>query len=701
MLENITEGKLAEDELRTERQRFQTLTEHAPFGMVIIDQEGTFKYINPKFREFFGYDLKDIPNGREWFRKSYPDPAYRHHIISVWIDDLKSFNTGEKKPRIFTVTCKGGTQKIIRFIPVALETGENLVTCEDITEPRQRERDLEAIVAMTTILRTAPTLTDLLPTLLNQILNLLRAEGVALAVRNATSGEILVEWANGSWSSWTGKRLPPGKGITGQVMKTSQLYLNNDMESDVLFEWHDLIGGLRAGVCIPLIAQEQTVGALWVGRKTSVDHSEERLLTAVGDLSANALCRVIVHEQTQKHLQHLTALRTIDMIINANLDLGRVFDVFLEQIITQLHVDAAAILQLNTSTWMLEYAAGSGFHTQAIQERRLRLGESHAGRAALECCLVSTRDPSGGQDACAGDQLLADETFLSCYAAPVISKGQVKGVLEIFHRAPLSPDLEWLEFLETAAGQLAIAIDNAELFNNLRLTNAELTLTYDAMLEGWSRALDLRDEQTEGHTQRVTEITFQLARAMEVSEAEMVNVRRGALLHDIGKMGIPDSILFKPGPLTAKEWEIMRRHPVIAYELLLPISYLRPALDIPYCHHEKWNGMGYPRGLKGEEIPLAARIFTVVDIWDALRSDRPYRPAWSEVKALDYLRSMSGRHFDPRVVDTFLKTEIWKTNQIVQLNSGLEGDEGFDEDRISGPLYPRTPQGWIEGFSRR
>src|SRR5208337_687918 len=123
-------------------------------------------------------------------------------------------------------------------------------------------------------------------------------------------------------------------------------------------------------------------------------------------------------------------------------------------------------------------------------------------------------------------------------------------------------------------------------------------------------------------------------RAMGLPEAEMVNVRRGALLHDIGKMGIPDSILFKPGPLTAKEWEIMRRHPGIAYELLLPIPYLRPALDIPYCHHEKWNGMGYPRGLKGEEIPLAARIFAVVDIWDALRSDRPYRSAWSEEKAL-------------------------------------------------------------------
>lgn len=177
----------------------------------------------------------------------------------------------------------------------------------------------------------------------------------------------------------------------------------------------------------------------------------------------------------------------------------------------------------------------------------------------------------------------------------------------------------------------------------------------DATIEGWSRALDLRDKETEGHSQRVTELTLRLARSMGISEAELVHVRRGALLHDIGKMGIPDNILLKPDPLTEEEWEIMRLHPVLAYDMLSPIDYLRPALDIPYCHHEKWDGTGYPNGLKGEQILLAARIFAVVDVWDALRSERPYRPGWPENKVIEYIREQAGKHFDPTVVEVFLK----------------------------------------------
>ncbi|MGA1874993.1 MAG: MASE3 domain-containing protein [bacterium] len=187
--------------------------------------------------------------------------------------------------------------------------------------------------------------------------------------------------------------------------------------------------------------------------------------------------------------------------------------------------------------------------------------------------------------------------------------------------------------------------------------NRELVHAYEDTLEGWILALDMRDKETENHTQRVTEITLSLARYMNFNREELVNVRRGALLHDIGKIGIPDSILHKPGPLTPEEWEIMRQHPVHAYNMLSPIFYLRPALDIPYEHHERWDGSGYPRGLKGEQIPPAVRIFSVVDVWDALSSDRPYRKGWPEHKVTEYICRQAGSHFDPTVVAAFQKFE--------------------------------------------
>jgi putative nucleotidyltransferase with HDIG domain len=236
-----------------------------------------------------------------------------------------------------------------------------------------------------------------------------------------------------------------------------------------------------------------------------------------------------------------------------------------------------------------------------------------------------------------------------------VAKGQVQGVLEIFNRTPLKPSAEWREFLEALAGQAAIAIDNLSLFQDLQESNYELALAYDATIEGWSHALDLRDRETEGHTLRVTEMTIKLAQSMGIPESEMVHLRRGALLHDIGKMGVPDRILHKGGPLNAADWDVMRKHPEYAFGMLAPITYLRKAIDIPYCHHERWDGAGYPRGLSGELIPLGARIFAVVDVWDALTSDRPYRTAWPAKKALDYIRLQSGKHFDPRVVESFLR----------------------------------------------
>jgi putative two-component system response regulator len=191
--------------------------------------------------------------------------------------------------------------------------------------------------------------------------------------------------------------------------------------------------------------------------------------------------------------------------------------------------------------------------------------------------------------------------------------------------------------------------------SNLEHAHNELKAAYDATIEGWSRAMDLRDRETEGHTQRVTQLTLKLAEAAGMNQEELVHIRRGALLHDMGKLGIPDAVLHKPAKLTDEEWVLMRQHPQLAYDMLHPIDYLHPALDIPYCHHEKWDGSGYPRGLKGEQIPLVARLFAIVDVWDALTSDRPYRPAWQKAETLKYIKEQSDKHFDPRAVDLFFQ----------------------------------------------
>jgi len=195
----------------------------------------------------------------------------------------------------------------------------------------------------------------------------------------------------------------------------------------------------------------------------------------------------------------------------------------------------------------------------------------------------------------------------------------------------------------------------ADQRRELEHLHQELLISYDKTIEGWSRALDLRDEETEGHTLRVTDKTVNLARLAGIGDDQLKHLWRGAILHDVGKLGIPDAILLKPGKLTSEEWSIMRRHPVLAYEWLSQIPFLQSALDIPYSHHEKWDGSGYPRGLRGEEIPLAARLFAIIDVWDALTSDRPYRKAMTFDEAFAYIQDQSGKHFDPQVVELFVE----------------------------------------------
>ncbi len=370
--------------------------------------------------------------------------------------------------------------------------------------------------------------------------------------------------------------------------------------------------------------------------------------------------RKLSEERIQRQLHRLNALRSIDAAITANLSLCQTLDVLLEQVIAQLGVHAAAILLYEPESQTLQWRAAKGFRKAGFESLHCRPGDSPASAAVLErrVMRVVKEDILSSNDSpqhhCLA-QLWREENFVVCYGAPLIIKDQALGVLEVYRRAPFEADAEWLNFLETLAGQAAIAINNASLVEGLQQANQELLEAYDSTLEGWVRALNLRNKETEEHTRRVTEMTLRLAVAMGVDEKELVHIKRGALLHDIGKMGIPDDVLLKRGPLIESEWVAMHRHPEYARQLLSGIEYLRQAVDIPYYHHERWDGSGYPQGLKGEEIPLSARIFAVVDVWDALSSDRPYRKHWQPERVLDYIRAQAGRHFDPKVVEVFLR----------------------------------------------
>lgn len=384
------------------------------------------------------------------------------------------------------------------------------------------------------------------------------------------------------------------------------------------------------------------------------------LLSVIGLYLAKYISRVAIKEITvrkhsdevnQKQIKRLNVLHSVEKAVNSSLDLRVTLNVLVSQVTSQLNIDAASILHLNRQTQTLEHVVSRGFRSSALQFTRLQLGESNAGRAAIERKIITIHNLKEEPGGFEHSKLFRKEDFVTYFAVPLIAKDEIEGVLELFHRSPMESSPEWLEFLETIANQASIAIGNATLFE-------ELTHAYDETIAGWSRALDLRDKETEGHTQRVAEQTINLVHQLGIADKDFIHIKRGALLHDMGKLGIPDSILLKPGPLTEEEWAIMKQHPRYAHEMLYPIEYLRPALDIPYYHHEKWDGTGYPEGLKGEGIPLAVRAFSVTDVWDALRSDRSYRPAWPKGKALEHIKSQSGTHFDSKVVEIFLKVVL-------------------------------------------
>jgi PAS domain S-box-containing protein len=527
-------------------------------------------------------------------------------------------------------------------------------------ETRQRVNELEAVSRLSRALREAVSLQQILNTLLDETLAILGTDSGDILLHDPASNELRAGVLRGWFANLPDQILQPGEGIAGATVAGGQVIVSREFRSDprtraVARDWLPEGWG---GACVPLRTADEVVGALFASVRLprEIGPQELRLLNTLAEIGGNAIHRTRLHEQTERQLMEAEALRDVERAVASSFDLSLTLGLVARHASQLLGTDAAAVLVFNTNTHELDYAAYTGFRLRVPVKGRLGITGTCAGRVAMERRMVRVDDLPHKADSGQWPAFYVAEGFVSYCAVPIIAKGALKGVLEVLHRSHLDTDPHWPELLTTLAGQAAIAIDNNSLFDGLQRSNADLTLAYEATLEGWSRALDLRDKETEGHSQRVTEMAVRLAIALGVPEAALVHIRRGALLHDIGKLGVPDQILLKPGKLTDEEWVIMRAHPQQAYELLAPITFLNPALDIPYCHHEKWDGTGYPRHLKGEAIPLSARIFAVADVWDALGSDRPYRKAWPRLRIAAYVREQSGLQFDPKVVAAFLST---------------------------------------------
>jgi len=669
-IRDITNRKRAEIAQLQSDGKFQSLVEQSTDGIIVINGKGEIIEWNHAQEKITGLPKDKVLGCLLWdiqyqiitdeVKNKALLAKFKKNILNYLLPSKKTRSSGnyemtiinpDKKPREIQI-------EIFQFITdTKFFAG---IISHDLTERRQREHEMEAIIAVSAALRVAGSIEEMLPLLLDKTLEVMNFSAGAIWLFNPTTNEIKIEVSRG-WGKVDGESIPPEKpneGINGFVFSSGETYVCKEIQSDTrlpknLRKWAPPGVG---GVTIPIKIGVQVIGTFNVNviLPREITPSEISLLTAVSEIAGNAINRMRLFDNTLRDARQLSALHSIDVSINSTNNLSTTLNMLLDNVIDLLKVSAADFLLLNPYTLTLEYTAGTGFRSNAITNSRLKLDEGYAGLAVKQRQTVHVADLRLVGAKYGRKDLLVGEEFVAYYGVPLIANDKVIGVLDIFNRESLNPDQAWLDFMEVLASQAAIAIGSASLFEDLQQSNNDLLQAYDKTIEGWSRAMDLRDHETEGHTQRVTELTTFLAHKFGLNDAQIVQIRRGALLHDMGKMGIPDSILLKPGPLSEEEWVIMKQHPRMAFDMLSPIEFLGPALDIPYCHHEKWDGTGYPRGLKGGQIPIAARLFAVVDVWDALRSDRPYRKAWEKEKVLEYIKSLSTKQFDPKVVKLFL-----------------------------------------------
>lgn len=658
---DITEIEHYKTSLRVSEQRYRQLFETMLNGFalheMILDENDNpkdyrFIALNPAFEKLTGLSadailgktvLEVLPNTEPYWIETYGKVALTGEpaLIENYSQELDRY------------------YRVFAFSPVK---GQFATLFEDITPQKKNERYQSALLKLSECIRQTYSTEDMARVIIRTISTLLDIDTVALALRYSEN-EAKYRFVDGvgKGQQWIGQEITIDQGITGHALRSKQPYFQNDVVNDpnYLQQYSEHYHPYAA--VLPLISGEEPIGALLLGKNKPFNDTDQQIIIAMSEMIGNAIQRTILQEKTQKTVNYLSALRKIDLNIIHGRDLQERLKALLEAVIEHQKVDAACIWLKDIRTNQYHLSAGKGFRSNELPALQL----VYPGlKTNFDRIVQLKKSELSAILELEFKELIDKEGFEDYMGVPLVTKKNDWGLLQLWKYAEIKPTQEWMTFLEMLAGQAAIAIEDIQLLTDLQHHVNELQIAYDTTLQGWAKALEIRDAETQNHSQRVTQITLELAKKLGVAETQLPDIRRGTLLHDIGKMGIPDAILNKAGPLTPEEWEIMRRHPQMAYDVLSGIPFLKSALEIPYCHHEKWDGSGYPRGLKGEEIPLAARIFAVVDVWDALLSDRPYRPAWKKEEVISYIRDQAGKHFDPKVVEVFL-----------ELISEMEGQE--------------------------
>ncbi|MFO7942691.1 MAG: GAF domain-containing protein [Anaerolineales bacterium] len=661
--DQLQDLRLEEKKRKASEKRYRSIFEGVQDAILVENDQGEILDVNQRACEMFGYSYE------VFLTKKVPDIVSEKGIIihsqdlaknNGTIEHIESINkrsNGEQFPVEFSAQLQDiGDQEVMVFV------------MRDITERKKAERAIQRqLKELSAIQRVAETGTkeiseDKIIEVTTQVLeDILATDMHGILLLDEEKKEFIVHSSHRNVPpEYQSSRIPIGKGIISEVYRTGETQYYPDVRE--IPHYMEIVPEIRSELCVPIKLKDSFLGVFNIESTEldAYDQDDKRFLLTLAGQLGTSIERARLFETTQKQLNRLRSLRNIDTAIISSFDLHVSLNIILSHITSQLELDAACIFLVDHPTQSLGFVAGKGFQTHQIQDDYLRLGRGLAGKVALSHSPVHIPVLGNEKEGLERPFLTEKEHFTFYYGLPLKSKGKPIGVLEMFHRTQKPVSKDWESFAETLSGQAAIAIDNALLFEELQQSNMEITQAYDTTLEGWAKALELRDHDTEGHSRRVTDLTIKLANMLGVPKKELPHIRRGALLHDIGKMAIPDEILRKKDSLSDKEWEIIKKHPLYAKEMLESVQYLEEALDIPLYHHERWDGSGYPYGWKGKEIPLPARIFAVVDVWDALTSDRPYRPAWSEKRALDHIKKQSGKHFDPQVVNAFLNLNEFK-----------------------------------------